>query len=179
MRVALGLLSLLTLSVLVVPAHACSETSWYSCDSSDFIEFQLGSFDVRRDHSFAYNFEYRSDYEIFGYIKPIVGILSTSRKAVYGYGGFAVDFYLGSNVYATPSLAIGGYERADDARLGAAFPEFRSAIGIAYRFDDDSRLGVAFYHISNAGLSRSNPGSEVAVLTYAYPLQNLRELIGE
>jgi lipid A 3-O-deacylase len=169
LRVTLGLVSLLVLGMSAVPALGGSDIS----DDPDLLEFQLGSFDVRRAHSFAYEFEYRSAYKIFDFVKPMVGVLSTSQSAVYGYGGFAVDFYFGRHIVVTPSLAIGVYGRGNDAGLGAAFPQFRTALEIAYRFDDASRVGVEVHHISNAGTSGKNPGAETALLTYAYPLSRL------
>ena len=180
MRVTLGLFSLPILGMLSFPALAGSDATWYSRDDSDFLEFQLGAFDLLPKNTFAYGLEYHSDIKIFDYVKPIVGILSTAQGAVYGYGGFAVDFYLERHIVLTPSLAVGVYGHGNDANLGTAFPEFRSAIEIAYRFDDDSRLGVEFHHISNAGSSGKNPGAETLLLTYAYPLQKLRNnLFGE
>lgn len=180
MRVTLGLFSLPILGMLSFPALASSDATWYSRDDSDFLEFQLGAFNLLPKNTFAYGLEYHSDIKIFDYVKPIVGILSTAQGAVYGYGGFAVDFYLERRIVLTPSLAVGVYGRGNDANLGKVFPEFRSSIQIAYRFDDDSRLGVEFHHISNAGTSSSNLGAETLLLTYAYPLQKLRnDLFGE
>ena len=173
LRFPLALCSLLISSILAVPALAGP----LSTDDPDFIELQLGSFDIRHAHTFAFDLEYRSDYKILDFVKPMVGLLSTSRGAVYGYGGFAVDLYLGQRFVVTPSLAIGAYSQGNDVELGTAAPEFRSAIEIAYRFDDRSRLGVEFHHISNAGTSKKNPGAETLLLTYAYPLSKLRDQI--
>jgi len=167
------LFSLLIFGVFAFPAFAGSIPP----DDPDFLELQLGSFDIRHAHTFAFDLEYRSDYKIFDVVKPMVGVLSTARGAVFGYGGFAVDFYLGQRFVLTPSLAIGAYSRGNDVDLGTAAPEFRSAFEIAYRFDDRSRLGVEFHHISNAGTAKRNPGAETLLLTYAYPFSKLRDQI--
>jgi hypothetical protein len=36
---------------------------------------------------------------------------------------------------------------------------------------NQSRLGLAFHHMSNAGLTRYNPGEESLVLIYTIPLR--------
>ena len=145
-------------------------------DDPAFLEFQGGAFDVRHAHTGIFDLEYRSAYKILGVAKPMVGMFGTSRGATYEYGGFALDLYFGRRWVATWSEAIGAYERGNDVNLGAV-PEFRSAIDVAYRFDDRSRLGVEFHHISNAGIGSKNPGSETVLMTYAYPLPKLTALL--
>ena len=68
-----------------------------------------------------------------------------------------------------PSFAAGLYEDGDGKDLGHTV-EFRSAIDLAYRFDNRSRLGLSFYHLSNAHLADSNQGTEVLSLIYSVPL---------
>lgn len=168
LRFLLAAIGLVSLCVTTVPAVAAD-------DDPDFLELQLGTFDIRHAHTLAVDLEYRSDYKILGWVKPMVGVLTTGRGAVYGYGGFAIDFYFGRRIVVTPSLAIGAYSQGNDVHLGATVPEFRSSFEIAYRFDDRSRLGIMFHHISNAGTTKSNPGAETALVTYAYPLSKIRQ----
>jgi hypothetical protein len=167
LRYLLAILSLLSLAAAAAPAKA---------DDPDFLDFQAGVFDLRHAHNPAFDLEYRSSYKLL-WVKPMVGFLTTSHGAFYGYGGFALDIYFGRRIVVTGSEAIGGYHHGNDVDLGAV-PEFRSAIEIAYRFDDRSRLGVMFHHISNAGIGSKNPGAETALLTYSYPLDKLRRQLG-
>ncbi len=160
-------LSLLALCLLARPALA---------DDPAFLDLQLGTFDVRHAHTPIADLEYRSDYKLW-VLKPMGGFFVTSRGATYVYGGFAVDLFFGNRIVVTPSEAVGAYNHGNDANLGA-IPEFRSSIAVAYRFDDRSRLGVMFHHISNAGLGKSNPGSETALVSYSYPLDKLGSLFG-
>ena len=95
--------------------------------------------------------------------------MASSDGAFYGFGGVLVDFYLGRRFVFTPSFAAGLYEDGDGKDLGHAV-EFRSSVELAYRFNDRSRLGMSFYHLSNAGLSDNNPGTEVLSLNYSIPL---------
>ena len=81
-------------------------------------------------------------------------------------------------IVLTPSLAVGLYDNGHDRDLGTPFPEFRSAVELAYRFDDRSRVGVMFNHISNAGLGKVNPGTEQLMLSFSYPLANIAAMLG-
>ncbi|MFI4986007.1 MAG: acyloxyacyl hydrolase [Alphaproteobacteria bacterium] len=168
MRCLFSFLGLLTLCLAAAPARA---------DDPDFLDLQLGTFDVRHAHTFVADLEYRSDYKLWVF-KPIGGLLVTGRGATYLYSGFAVDIFFGNRIVVTPSEAVGVYNRGNDVNLGAV-PEFRSSVAVAYRFDDRSRLGVMFHHISNAGLGRQNPGSETTLMTYSLPLDRLRSLFGK
>ena len=176
MRLPLALVSLLSLCTASVAAHADDFFSFGENDP-DFLEVQAGSFDISHAHTAAFGLEYRSDYKLLWIVKPMVGGFATTRGAVYGYAGFAIDLHLGQHVVLTGSEAIGAYGRGNDKNLGPIAPEFRSAIEVAYRFDDDSRLGVLFHHISNAGAGSRNPGAETLMLTYAYPVPKLLDLV--
>jgi lipid A 3-O-deacylase len=146
-------------------------------DDPAFVELQGGVRDLRNYQVPAFDLEYRSDWKLL-YFKPMVGILVSTRDAVYGYGGFALDIYFGNRIVLTPSLAVGAYYKGNDVNLGTWLPEFRDAVEIAYRFDDRSRLGIMFNHVSNAGIGKSNSGTETLMLTYAYPLNKLQGLVG-
>jgi len=109
----------------------------------------------------------------FLYLKPMLGLLVTTDKAVYGYGGLRLDLYLGRRWVVTPNAALGGYHRGDGINLGATL-EFKTGIEIDYRFDDHSRLGVAVDHISNAGITQQNPGANSALVYYSFPFGPMR-----
>jgi hypothetical protein len=98
---------------------------------------------------------------------PVLGATYTSEDATYGYLGGRVEVWLAPRWLLTPSFAAGAYSVGRDTNLGHDV-EFRSALELAYRLGDGARLGVAFYHLSNAGLGRLNPGSESLVLTYSF-----------
>lgn len=112
--------------------------------------------------------EYRFG-DVLWIVAPFVGLMGTSTGGFYGYAGFGFDINFGSSWVVTPNFAGGYYYRGDGINLGSWW-EFRSGAEFAYRFEDHSRLGVAFYHISNAGLTKINPGEQALLLVYTVPL---------
>ncbi len=138
-------------------------------DDPHFLTLAAGYYDINDDMGAAeFRAEFRARDKLWIF-KPFGGVMGTSDAAIYGYAGLLVDIYFGRRIVLTPSLAAGLYEDGDGKDLGHVV-EFRSSIELAYRFDDRSRLGVSFYHLSNAGLSDNNPGTEVLSLSYSIPL---------
>jgi lipid A 3-O-deacylase len=139
-------------------------------DDPDFLTFAIGYYDLVQEHDKAVEFraEYRSDLKIWIF-KPFVGAMGTTDSAFYGYGGVLVDLFFGRRWVLTPSFAAGYYENGDGRDLGYEL-EFRSSIELSYRFDDRSRLGLSFYHLSNASIGDTNPGTEVLSVVYSIPL---------
>ena len=134
-----------------------------------FLAVSAGGFDINDDDTAGeFRIEYRSDRKVL-FLKPMIGLMLNTDGGVYGYGGINLDIFLGRRWVVMPNFAIGGYRRGSSKDLGSVI-EFRSGLEIAYRLDDRSRLGVAFQHISNAGISNNNQGTESLVLTYSIAL---------
>ncbi len=148
-----------------------TSTAW--AGDPDFLTLSAGGFDVNDNETSAeFRIEYRSSRKYL-FLKPMIGLLGNSDGGVYGYGGVNLDLFLGKRWVVMPNFAIGGYRRGGSKDLGSVI-EFRSGLEIAYRFDDHSRLGIAISHISNAGISDNNPGTESLVLVYSIALGNAR-----
>jgi lipid A 3-O-deacylase len=113
--------------------------------------------------------EYRFG-DVLWIVAPFIGLMGTSAGAFYGYAGFGFDINFGGNWVVTPSFAGGYWYRGGGTNLGSWW-EFRSGAEFDYRFENRSRLGIAFYHISNAGLTRENPGEQALLLVYTVPLR--------
>jgi hypothetical protein len=135
----------------------------------------LGVFDITPERgrpAAARNAQLQGEYR-FGdalwIVAPFVGLMGTSAGAFYGYAGFGFDVNFGDNWVLTPSIAGGYWYRGDGLNLGSWW-EFRSGIEFDYRFANRSRLGVAFYHMSNAALTKENPGEQALLLVYTVPL---------
>ena len=113
--------------------------------------------------------EYRFG-DVLWIFAPFVGLMGTSAGAFYGYAGFGFDVNFGANWVLNPTIAGGYWYRGNGLNLGSWW-EFRSGAELDYRFANRSRLGVAFYHMSNAGLTKQNPGEEALLLVYTVPLR--------
>ncbi len=139
-------------------------------DDPPFIQSGVGYFDIdHNSHATAFNFEYRFADKLLWIFKPIAGGFVTTRGGLYGYGGLRIDIFLGHRLVFTPSTAFGLYHQGNGKDLGDIV-EFRSGVELDYRFDNRARLGVGFHHLSNAGLGRINPGTEILGAFFSFPL---------
>lgn len=135
-----------------------------------------GVFDITPDRKKAFaarNAQLQGEYrfgDVLWIISPFVGVMGTSAGAFYGYGGFGFDINFGTNWVLTPTIAGGYWYRGSGLNLGSWW-EFRSGAEFGYRFQNRSRLGIAFYHMSNAGLTKENPGEQALLLVYTVPLR--------
>jgi lipid A 3-O-deacylase len=137
-----------------------------------FLSIRGGGFDVNDDETTAvFGVEYRSDYKDL-YLAPMVGGFVTAEGGLYGYAGVFLDVNLGERVVVRPSFSVGAFSNGGGKDLGGVV-EFRSAISVAWRFDDRSRLGLEISHLSNAGIYDSNPGTENITLNYSIPIDHL------
>ena len=136
----------------------------------DYLVFGAGAYELERpDHAAQIRAEYRFAQSLW-YIKPMLGVLVTNEKTVIPYAGFRLDLYLARHWVLTPNAAFAAFYRGDGRNLGSRALEFKTGLELDYRFDDHSRLGVAFDHVSNAGITKTNPGANSAVLYYAIPI---------
>ena len=113
--------------------------------------------------------EYRFG-DVLWILAPFVGAFGTGKGAFYGYGGFGFDINFTERLVMTPSTAVGYFQHGTGIDLGANC-EFRSGAEFAYRFENLSRLGVGFYHISNAGIGKHDPGAEFVTLVLTMPFR--------
>ena len=138
-------------------------------DDPGLIALGVGDFDFdHRQPSPELRGEYRFSQGFF-FIKPIIGAFGTGRHSVYAYGGLRADLIFLDHYVLEPNAAVGYYSKGDGKNLGSPV-EFKSGLELAYRFDTAARLGIAFDHISNAGLTRTNPGTEQLLVMLSWPL---------
>jgi hypothetical protein len=176
----LGLLVLVLGFLSVLPAHAdtLAVPASTSTKQPDLISFGAGYMDFDKTESHKQSGDFRGEYRwglsmlplISSYFKswdpyvqfhPYAGVEVTTLGAFYGSGGWAMDGYIGRHGIVTWSEGIGLYEPGNMKSLhGTA--EFRSMLEAGYRFDNEMRLTAEISHISDAGLTHSNPGAEIA-----------------
>lgn len=153
----------------VALAAALTAASAARADDTGLLALGAGAFDFDHNQPAA---EARGEYRFgtgFFFIKPLVGVLVTNRQSVYAYGGLRADLIFLDHYVVMPNAAVGYYDRGNGKDLGS-HAEFKTGIELAYRFDNSARLGLAFDHISNAGLTKRNPGTENLLLVYSLPI---------
>ena len=113
--------------------------------------------------------------ENFFYLKPFIGIETTTDSAVYILGGIYLEDNLGtlfvgedSNFIFTPSFGAGFYDDGDGKKLGNEI-QFRTTFEFSYELKNKNRIGISYGHISNANLGDKNPGVEILSFSYQVP----------
>ena len=151
--------------------------------------FGVGIFDVKFDGSSSnyatdIRFERRFDKTLinigpkednFFYLKPFVGVESTTDSALYLLGGIYLEDNLGKLLIGkknkwnfTPSFGLGYFDDGNGKKLGNKI-EFRTTLEISYQLNNDDRIGFSLGHISNANIGNKNPGAEILSLSYQKP----------
>ena len=170
-RVREGVAAGLAAALLVLSSAAWADNSAVTAPADDrgLLALGAGAFDF--DHLQPAG-ELRGEYRFsqgWFFIKPVVGAFGTTRGSVYAYGGLRADLIFFDHYVVMPVETVGYYNRGNGKNLGSPV-EFKSGVEFAWRFDNATRLGLAFDHISNAGLTRQNPGTENLLLVYSLPL---------
>lgn len=131
--------------------------AWNSLDDDDRMP------SLRLDYHPALNFGWG--------VRPWIGLSVTNQRSLWAGFGIERDFAIASRFLLTPSFGAGYYAKGlSDLDLSHPI-EFRTALAASYLFDTGHRLGVSFAHLSNAGLSSDNPGTEILGLYWTMPLQ--------
>lgn len=171
----------LAFAAFALPAQAAEPQT----AQPDLLSFGIGYYDALQNHPRNEAVDFRLEHrwgvsllpkiheslaavDPYVQVRPFAGLEGTSDGALYTLGGFVFDIPIGKHFVISPSEAVGFYYRGDGKRLGS-FVEFRSTMELGWRFNDESRLTAAFGHISNAGLTDLNPGTEIATLYYHIP----------
>ena len=174
-RIGNGIVILILIALGVATAHyATAQVTFGSPADPARIAIGGGAFDVL-PHTNPANSrttgmalaEYRFG-DVLWIVAPFVGVLGTGQGAFYGYGGVGFDINFGERIIVTPNAAVGYFQHGTGIDLGSNCG-FRSGAELAYRFENLSRLGVGFYHISNAGIGKHDPGAEFVTLVLTTP----------
>ena len=122
-----------------------------------------GSYDYDDDNtSTLYGLNYHlSDnaFRVFNLIdlNPVIGGFVTAKSATMFYSGFETNIGQDS-IYLHLSSSAGIYSNGDGKDLGNDL-QFKSEVNLFYRLGKSSSIGLGSHHISNAGLSSVNPGT--------------------
>src|ERR1700733_469354 len=133
-------------------AHADSGTY----KQPDMISFGLGYMDFDKNESHKqsgdFRFEYRDGISMLPLLSPYFKswnnnvqfhpaavVETTTLGALYGGGGWAMDWYICHHFIFTWSEDVGLFDPSDMHRLGSIV-EFRSMAELGYRFSNEMRL---------------------------------------
>lgn len=112
-----------------------------------------------------YRFGEHTEYKLI----PSLGVAVSDRDAFFLSAELRRNFWLLDRLILTPSFGVGYFNEDEALDLGGEL-EFRSGIEMTYCLPGDWRIGWALFHLSNGGLSDSNPGTEALVITLALPV---------
>lgn len=130
---------------------------------------KVGAFDDEFEAD-RYGIEYRfRPFEKWNLI-PAIGYTFSVDNDSFFYTDLRYDYWLNSRWILIPSLGVGVFTNGENLDLGNDL-EFRSGLELAYRFNTNYRMGVALFHLSNAGISDNNPGTESLVFSLSIPLK--------
>lgn len=132
------------------------------------IQVGISFFDVsgHLGGAFATELVYLPGALAVGASRPVAGVMVASNGTVFGYGGVQLPLALDPRFALTPSLGVGAYHAGSETDLGNVV-EFRTGIEAGLELAGHGWLSLFFYHLSNAGLGRRNPGIEVLGVGYA------------
>jgi lipid A 3-O-deacylase len=158
------------LGLSLISAAAPAEKQEPTKEKEALLSLGAGYTNITKSHNRRLLFQLEYKWKpIVAELRPQAGAFVTVQRSAYFYGGFAYDLLLGEKVVLTPSLSVGVYMRGKGKDLG--FPiNFRSAIELAYRFDNKARLGAVLYHLSHAHMAHRNPGINILAVFYSIPL---------
>jgi hypothetical protein len=110
--------------------------------------------------------DFRADYrwgtslieatEPYVAFKPFAGLEVTTDGTVFGLGGLLADIPIGPFVF-TPSFGAGLLEEGGGKDMGSIV-HGRTTLEFGYEFENRTRFSVHYSHISNGGLTETNPG---------------------
>lgn len=101
-------------------------------------------------------------------LHPIAGLSYHGDGGFWLYAGLRHEVRLAHGWRLAPSLAAAYYQRGHGRTLGLGL-EFRSALELSVPLGSIWRVGLSLQHLSNARLSKENPGQESLVLTFTVP----------
>jgi len=172
-RAGLGVLLMLG---IITARSAAAQVTFGSPGDPPRVALGGGAFDLmpdsKKEHAKTVGLiesEYRFG-DLWWILSPFVGVMGTGQGAFYGYFGFGFDINFPHNLVLTPTVAAGYFYNGQGLNLGSWW-EFRTGAELDYRFADQRRIGIGFYHMSNAGIGKDNPGQEMVNVVFTVPMQ--------
>lgn len=128
----------------------------------------LGVFDSGIEEPLVLKIEYRFAKRLKWDLSPVLGAGHSENDASFIFIAVERDFFMTDSWILSPSLGVGSFDDGKDVMLGNDL-EFRTGIKLSYQMKNKVRLGLELHHLSNGGLSDSNPGTEPAFVSISFP----------
>lgn len=127
----------------------------------------VGKLGVRehKNNSKQISLEYRSAWSVL-HLHPNVGIILANHGERYVYAGAIAYIPITNNCELGLGVAPGIYKSARGKNLGSKF-EIKSQAELWLKLTDTYKIGAAIFHLSNARVTKINPGIEGALLQFA------------
>lgn len=100
---------------------------------------------------------------------PGAGLVAGDDHSRFAYANLSRGFALRRDWTATIRFGAGYFHEGADVQLGHPLV-FQTGLELGRWIEGRWRVGLAFDHLSNAGLSQHNPGTEMLVLRVSMPL---------
>lgn len=151
---------------------ACAESCFLPqgrCARRGLFSIGGGYYDAGPRHSGSvFQLEYKWSKYFFRWVRPQMTLFSPGLKSAFIGLGVGFEMYLGNQFILTPSFEPGIYFQGRGRNLG--YPvEFRSGLEFCFENKSGMRLGTQVFHISNASLSKRNPGANALLFFVAFP----------
>ena len=106
----------------------------------------------------------------FFQIRPQAGLGITADNTYFVFAGARREFRLKKAPWLFDvSFGVTYYEKGDGKELGQEL-EFRSGLDFLRQLRGGGRIGLGVYHLSNAGFSEVNPGTNSVLLRWVVPV---------
>ncbi len=140
---------------------ACMVGGLGYASESQYIKLAVGRSEVRKAHSESlFLLEWLTLWNRWT-LHPVVGVYRNRAQAWYAYAGLASDVAEGRYVVLRPSFCVGYYHQGHGYDLGLPM-EFKTGLDLGVKFQP-LECGLGLYHLSNAGLSKRNTGTELVL----------------
>lgn len=163
------------LTVIGLPVSAQVDCALSGCfgryEAQERLSVKISNIVFRRE---VIGQEVYASYDLplrYGPVQPILGASITDTTDVWVGAGakLTTESIWSGPIFAEFSLSPGIYVQGDGPDLGALL-EFRSALGLGYRFDQGTSVTLLVDHRSNADIVELNPGLDTFGIRFSLPL---------
>jgi hypothetical protein len=156
------------------PLHAAPEAMPIVHETTADVVWQMGLIGIfdheARDTFASVELRLRKNWH---QLRPWAGLTLVDSGAWFTGAGLIYEFHLSPNSRFTLGSGPFYYSQGKDQNDDLGFSlEFYSFAEVSWVWKRDTRLGLRLGHLSNAGLGRRNPGTEILSFVISIPLDD-------